>query len=60
MTILEQTILVEYCGYLNDFSIVYEQRVSDMLASLEELTDGFYPEILFGNLIRNCTYSIVN
>ena len=53
-----QTILVEYCGYLNDFSIVYEQRVSDMLASLEELTDGFYPEILFGNLIRNCTYSI--
>ncbi len=29
-----------------------------MLASLEELTDGFYPEILFGNLIRNCTYSI--
>ena len=53
-----KTILFEYCSYMNDFAIVYEQKASDMLAALEELSDGFYPEILFGNTVRNCTYSI--
>ncbi len=53
-----QNILWEFCSYYNDFSIVYERTSAELLTALEELSDGIYPEVLFGELIRNCTYSV--
>jgi hypothetical protein len=53
-----QNILFEFCSYFNDFSIVYERLGEEMLTSLEELSDGIYPEVLFGELIRDCNFSI--
>jgi hypothetical protein len=52
-----QLTLVDYCMYLNDLGMVYAKRASDILAAVEEMSDGQYPEVLFGSLIKNCTYS---
>jgi hypothetical protein len=54
---IAQAVIFDYCSYFNDFSIVYESKASNILASLEELSDGHYPEVLFGNLVKNCTFS---
>jgi hypothetical protein len=53
-----QNILLEFCSYYNDFAIVYERLSAELLTALEELSDGIYPEVLFGELIRNCSYSV--
>jgi hypothetical protein len=53
-----QTILFEFCSYYNDFSIVYEKIGEEMITAMEELSDGIYPEALFGELVRDCDYSI--
>ena len=53
-----QGILYEFCSYYNDFSIVYEGLAEESLTALEQLSDGNYPEVLFGELIRNCNYSL--
>jgi len=52
-----QSIILEYCGYTSDFGIVYENKASNMLATLDELTDGIYPEVLLGNAVRNCNFA---
>jgi hypothetical protein len=52
-----QGIILDFCFYFNDFSISYEILTSEMLTALEELSDNKYPEVLFGEEVRNCTYS---
>jgi len=54
----KQTILFEYCSYFNDFSIIYGQRASSIITALEQLSDGHFPEILLGNLLKTCTTAI--
>jgi hypothetical protein len=52
-----QGIILDFCFYFNDFAISHELLTSEMLTALEELSDNVYPEVLFGEEIRNCTYS---
>jgi len=52
-----QSMIFDYCSYLNDLSIVLENKGSSILRALEELSDGNYPEVLFGNLIKNCSFT---
>jgi hypothetical protein len=52
-----QSVIFDYCSYLNDLSIVLEYKGSSILRALEELSDGKYPEILFGNLIKDCSFA---
>ena len=54
----KQTILFEYCSYFNDFAIIYGQKAVTIITALEQLSDGHFPEILLGNLIRQCTTAI--
>jgi hypothetical protein len=54
----KQSILFEYCSYFNDFSTVYSQRAVSIITALEQLSDGHFPEVLFGNLVRNCSTTI--
>jgi hypothetical protein len=51
----KQTILFEYCSYFNDFAIIYGQKAGAIVTALEQLSDGHFPEVLLGNLIRTCT-----
>ena len=53
-----QNILFEFCSYYNDFSMIYEQLAAEMLTAFEELSDGIYPEVLFGELVRDCNFSV--
>ena len=53
-----QTILFEFCSFFNDFSIVYEHIGDEMLTAMETLSDGIYPELIFGELVRDCNNSI--
>jgi hypothetical protein len=52
-----QNILFEFCSYMNDFATIYEIIADDMLTSLEMLSDKVYPEVLFGELTRDCNGS---
>jgi len=57
-SVTAQNILFEFCSYYNDFAIVYSEKSGEMLTAMEELSDGIYPEVLFGELQRDCNYSI--
>lgn len=51
-------ILYDFCNTLNLFSIHYENLASSILESLEEFTDGVFPNLLLGNLVRTCANSV--
>ncbi len=50
--------LFEFCSFFNDFSMVYENMADEMLTAMETLSDGIYPEVIFGELMRDCEGSI--
>lgn len=53
-----QNALFEFCSYFNDFSMTYEKIADEMLTAMEMLSDNAYPEVLFGELKRDCEFSI--
>lgn len=53
-----QSALFEFCSYFNDFSLVYEGITDEMLAAMDLLTDNTYPEIMFGEITKDCNNTV--
>jgi hypothetical protein len=53
-----KNILFEFCNYYNDFSMIYEIIGDQMLTAMEQLSDGNYPEVLLGEMTRDCNISM--